>query len=233
MLVCWWGGIGRSSPITYIRLCFLVKVSEVKCLLISASLFLCFGGSPTPPCPPSHIPRWSMVNPRSDSYRVRPYHAWHAFAPAFLCCGFAARSFSSCLRLAARTLPRPCRSPPHSVPPLSPAPVCCVDPILRRAEPYPVRHASRLPSCFAGSRRGASLRACGLRLGLSRGRVVLRRTPGNLAPPSPYAVSIQSCAAPNLTPYDTRCACLLVLRVRGAEFLLVAMCRCPPCTPSE
>ena len=175
------------------------------------------GGGANPP----HIPRWSMVNPRSDSYCVRPYHAWHAFAPAFLCCGFAARSFSSCLRLAARTLPRPCRSPPHSVPPLSPAPVCCVDPILRRAEPYPVRHASRLPSCFAGSRRGVSF-----------GRYV------PVPPLHPVRISLPRDARcsmldprcdsypirPNrlVLPRMTRArACLFVLRVRGAELLFV------------
>ena len=110
--------------------------------------------------PLSPVSMCSMGNPRSDSYCVRSYvyHACHAFAPAFVFCGFAARSFSSCLRFAARTLPRPCRSPPPSWQPLSPIPVCCVDPILRCAEPYPVRHASRLPFCFAGSRRGAFLR---------------------------------------------------------------------------
>ena len=122
---------------------------------------------PRPRCSPSHsgqplspVSMCSMGNPRSDSYCVRSYvyHACHAFAPAFVFCGFAARSFSSCLRFAARTLPRPCRSPPPSWQPLSPIPVCCVDPILRCAEPYPVRHASRLPFCFAGSRRGAFLR---------------------------------------------------------------------------
>ena len=163
-----------------------------------------------------------MVNPCSDSYCVRPYHAWHAFAPAFLFCGFAARSFSSCLPFAARTLPRPCRSPPHSGQPLSPIPVCCVEPILRRAEPYPVRHASRLPSCFAGSRRGASLR---------------RFVP--VPPPAPRQNKLTPrCSMLDArsslrflphttvqarTTHDTRSRlpCLLVLRVRGAELLFV------------
>ena len=88
---------------------------------------------PVPPLHPVRISlsrdaRCSMLDPRYDSYRTRPYRLVprmtraHACL-AFLFCGFAARSFSSCL-LAARNLPR--------------------------------------------------------------GRVVLRRTPGNLPPPSPY-----------------------------------------------
>ena len=68
----------------------------------------------------------------------------------------------------------------------------------------------RLPSLPAGSWRGASLRACGLRLQLSRGRVVLRRTPGNLSPPFPYhgmlclGCSTRSRATPIRTTHYTR-----------------------------
>ena len=141
-------------------------------------------------------------------------------APAFLFCGFAARSFSSCLPFAARTLPRPCRSPSHSGQPRSHFPVCCVDPILRRAEPYPVRHALRLPSCFAGSRRGASLRRFVPVPPLHPVRISLPRD-ARCSMLDPRYDSYRT-RPYRLVPRMTRArACLFVLRVRGAELLFV------------
>ena len=111
-------------------------------------------------------------------------------APAFFPRGFAAWSFFSRLRPAARTLPRRRCSPSHSGQPLSPVSMCCA--WAAPSEPAPRRSAPRMTracTCLLDLRvRGAFLRAC-LRLETSRGRVVLRRTPGNLFPPFPCVQS--------------------------------------------
>ena len=83
---------------------------------------------------------------------------------------------------------------------------------------------------FCGSRRGASFRGCGLRLEISRGRVVLRRTPGNLFPSSPY---VQSDPALRRTLPRTTCvapafynSCGLRLAACGLRLLRLESTRC-------
>jgi hypothetical protein len=135
--------------------------------------------------------------------------------PAFFPRGFAAWSFFSRLRPAARTLPRPLHSPSHSKQPLSPVSMCCA--WAARSDPAPRRSAPRVTrarACLLDLRvRGAELLFVLAASDLPRPR----RSPshsGQPLPPVPVC-SIRSCAAPTL-PRTTRArACLLDLRVRG------------------